>query len=131
VSRDRLRLRWKAREMELAEHAAALIGSDVRRTTQLNPELKALVWHENGAIAISYNRGFTTPAFFAIRAPEAVCEAADNLQTEVMHDLWTMWPMCPTHDVSLRPDPINAEATWNCRKFDHVVALIGSLGEPL
>jgi hypothetical protein len=83
--------------------------------------------NETGTVVVSWDGNYTTPVFNAMRAPEAICEVADNLRDHLVDDPGAAWPLCPTHDFGLYPDPVRGSATWFCRYGDHVVSTIGQL----
>lgn len=120
---------WKQREIELAEHAAALVIADLRRTTELNPniEVRSLDFDGLAVTAVTYDDNFKTPVLFSIRNPEATCEVADNLLDHIMMDLCSPWPTCPTHGGVVDPRPLNGEAVWFCPRGNHVLSAIGAL----
>ncbi|MFI6479068.1 hypothetical protein ACIBH1_14130 [Nonomuraea sp. NPDC050663] len=50
---------------------------------------------------------------------------ADAVQEAVMEASFTVWPLCPDHDLGLHAE----NGAWACRR-GHVVARIGHLGTP-
>jgi hypothetical protein len=117
---------WKQRELALAQHAVTLIRADLRRTTQLNPNIEVRTLDDD-VTAVTYNGNCQAPALFSIRDPEATCEVADNLRDHIVEDLWSPWPTCPKHGSVLDPRPVNAEAVWYCHAGSHAVSAIGEL----
>jgi hypothetical protein len=121
-----LRAAWRERGMQLITRAVDLVESDLRRTTTLTPLIEMCTL-DDGLIALTYNGGYQTPVLFSIRAPEAICEVADNLRDQVVDDLWTVWPTCPADALVLDPFPIDGQAVWRCRVGKHTVSKIGQL----
>ena len=114
VSTSILDAAWKQRALELAVHAVALITADLRRTTQLDPDIEVRSLDDD-VIAVTYNADYQAPGLFAIRDPEATCEVADNLRDHIVEDLWSPWPTCAVHGSVLNPQPGDGEAVWFCR----------------
>jgi hypothetical protein len=112
--------------LDLARTAVDLVRRDLHRTTDVRPLVEVRLDPELGLI-ISYNAGYTTPAFTAMQYPEATVEIADYLQGEIVGDLWTVWPVCPSHGSGLDPKISDGKAVWSCRAEAHVVAVIGGL----
>ena len=126
VSTSTLESAWKQRQLALAAQAVVLIIADLRRTTQLNPDI-AVRSLDDGVTAVTYNGNYQAPALLAIRNPEATCEVADNLRDHIVEDLWSPWPACAVHDSVLDPRPMDGDAVWFCRAGMHAVSLIGAL----
>ncbi len=126
VSTSTLDSAWKQRELELAAHAVVLITADLRRTTQLDPDI-AVRSLDDGITAVTYNGNYQAPALFAIRDPEATCEVADNLRDHIVEDLWSPWPTCAAHGSVLDPRPLDGDAVWYCRAGAPAATLIGAL----
>ncbi|UQX89247.1 hypothetical protein M6D93_04395 [Jatrophihabitans telluris] len=126
VSRDEVRRLYYERESELAHKAVALFVADVERTSTFNPSIN-IRRDEHGTLIVSYNGNYSTPATLAIRAPETICEVADNLRDHVVDDLSAAWPVCPTHGFGLDPRSVKGHAVWFCRHGDHSVSAIGQL----
>lgn len=112
--------------MNLVQEAVSLFKADVTHTLNLQPSIE-VYWHESGTLVVSWDGNYTTPAFHSMRAPEATCEVADNLQVHVVDDVGAAWPLCPTHGFGLHPHAISGSATWFCRYGDHQVSAIGQL----
>jgi hypothetical protein len=117
---------WRERELQLIAHAVDLVESDLRRTTTLSPSIEIRTLDDN-VVAVTYDGSYQTPVLFSIRAPEAVCEVAGNIRDQVVDDLWTVWPTCPTDGLGLDPVPISGQAVWRCRVGKHTVSKIGQL----
>ena len=114
VSRETLDEIGAANEVRLARDAVALFRADVEHTLGLNPPIT--MWrNEDRTLVIAYNGNYTVPVFFACRAPEAVCEVADNLRDHVVDHLSAAWPVCPLHDFGLDPRTVDGQAVWFCR----------------
>jgi hypothetical protein len=127
VSVEALRAAWAERERSLVAHAASLVEADLRRTTTLTPRIEVTTVTEDEIVAVTYNGSYQTPATFAIREPETICDVAGNLQDHIVHDLWTVWPTCPKDGGGLDPRPVDGRAVWHCRVGDHIVGAIGQL----
>jgi hypothetical protein len=126
VSPDELSEIWQAREFAMAREAVGLLAADIRATTQIaSPNID--VRREDGLLIISFDGNYQTPAMFSMRAPEAICEVAENLRDHVMEEVWTVWPACPEHDRGLSAQPVDGVASWVCPTSDHVLARIGDL----
>lgn len=126
VSVDELPDAWSARELTLAHEAAELVAADIRATTNISSP-NIVVRREGHLLIVSYNGNYQTPPMFSLRAPESICDAAENLRDHVMDEVWTVWPACPTHGRGLSARPIDNIASWVCPTEDHVVARIGHL----
>jgi hypothetical protein len=125
---DELSEAWSARELTLAREAADLVAADIRATTRISsPSIE--VRREDDLLIVSFNGNYQSPPMFWLRAPESICEVAENLRDHVMDEVWTVWPACPEHDRALSARPVDGVASWVCPTQDHVVARIGSLGE--
>src|SRR5450432_3100851 len=95
---DELEVALVARKMDLARQGIELLLADLRRTTDLRePNIELRV--DDGVIIASYNGSYTAPPLYSLRAPEAICEIAENLRDHVVEALWTVWPLCPAHQV--------------------------------
>jgi hypothetical protein len=126
ISREEVDRVGQELETALADRAVNLVSADIQRTTALTPDIA--VWrHEDGTLVVSYNGNYSEPAFTSMRAPEAICDVADNLLAHVMNDLWTVWPQCPTDEYGLDPRIVDGVATWCCRLDNDVVSPIGEL----
>jgi hypothetical protein len=126
LSVEELNAAWQERERSLVVRGAALVAADLRRTTALDPRIEVATV-DDGIVAVTYNESYQTPATFAIREPESICDVADNLRDHVVDDLWAVWPVCPKDGLGLDPRPINGRAVWHCRVGDHIVSEIGQL----
>lgn len=126
LSRDELLDAWRTREMKLAREAADLVVADVRATTNLSAP-KIEVRRDDDFLIVSFNGNYQSPPMFAMRAPESICEIAESLRDHVMDEVWTVWPVCPTHDRGLQARPVDGVAVWRCDAGDHTVAAIGRL----
>ncbi len=115
------------REMALAHRGVELFSADLHRTTSLTPDIAIWRREDDGTLVVSYNGNYSTPALMSIRAPEALCEVADNLRNHVVDDLWTVWPLCPNDGLGLDPRPVDRQAVWYCRVGNHVLSPIGKL----
>ena len=111
---------------DLARTAVDLVLHDLHTTTDARPVVEIRHDLEYGLI-VSYNGGYTTPAFTSMQNPEATVEIADYLQAEISEDIWTVWPTCPTHGRGLHAAASGGEAAWVCRADGHQVAVIGQL----
>jgi hypothetical protein len=98
----------------------------IHRRTPLRPAVVVDVWKEN-AIRISINGGSTTPSMFESERPKAFAEVADYFQEQLDQSGAGAWPVCDRHDLGLHAEVRDGVAVWWCRKFQHVVAPIGSL----
>jgi hypothetical protein len=110
----------------LARTAVDLVLHDLHATTDARPLIELRDDEEYGVI-VSYNGGYTTPAFDSMEHPEATCEIADYLQGEIVEDVWTVWPTCPSHHGGLHARSSEGGAYWYCRAENHQVAAIGQL----
>lgn len=126
VGADELQELLTADAMQLAEREAAVFLADVRRTTTLHPDV-TIFRDEFDSVAVAWNGNHTTPVFFALRAPEATVEIADNLRDHVVEYLWSAWPTCPEHGFGLYPRVEGPDALWWCRRHEHAVSAIGEL----
>jgi hypothetical protein len=126
VSAEELQAEGQRVQLELAEQAAALVLRDLHRTTKARPNVEIRHDHEYGLV-VSYNGGWTTPAMSALRNPEATTEIAGYLQGEIVEDVWTGWPTCPTHSNGLYAETVDGEAVWYCRYGKHPIAIVGHL----
>jgi hypothetical protein len=122
-----LRQAWIDRKMSLTGTGTELLRADLERTTNLRPVIDVWWSDETGTPVASYNGSYSTPPLFSIRAPEGICEVADNLRDHVMDDLWTVWPVCPDDGFGLDPRPVEGRASWYCRRGNHTVGPIGEL----
>jgi hypothetical protein len=127
VPHAELRTAWAEREMSLIVHAVELVKVDLSQTTDLSPVIVTLTLPD-GVIAVTYNGSYETPVVFAIRDPEATCEVADYLRNQIVEDLWTVWPTCPSDGLRLDPIAVDGRAVWQC-VGRHIVAEIGRLGD--
>jgi hypothetical protein len=127
ISMQALRQPWNERLMSLTRTGTKLFRADLERTTSLRPVIEVWWSDEIGTPVASYNGNYTTPPVFSIRAPEALCEVADNLRDHVMDDLGTVWPVCPDDGFALDPRPVDQSASWCCRRGVHTVGPIGEL----
>lgn len=126
VSADELSDAWSTRELTLARRAADLVAADIRATTNISSP-NIVVRRVGRLLIVSYDGNYRTPTMFSMRAPESICEVAENLRDHVMDEVWTAWPACPTHGRGLSARPIDNIASWVCPSGDHVVARIGHL----
>jgi hypothetical protein len=110
----------------LARTAVDLVLHDLHATTDARPLVEIRLDDEYGLI-ISYNGGYTTPAFSSMQNPEATVEIAAHLQGEIAEDVSTVWPVCPSHRCGLDAKASDGEAVWSCRADGHQVATIGEL----
>ena len=115
---------WAARQESLAREAVDLVAADIRATTTAAIDIDVR-WQDD-LLGVSFNGNYQTPAMFSISGPEAICEVAENLQDHVMDEVWTVWPVCPTHGRGLAPQPVDGTAAWVCPS-GHTVAAIGNL----
>jgi hypothetical protein len=127
VCADEVSKVWQAREFALAREAADLVAADIRATTEID-SCVIDVRREDELLIVSFKGNYQTPAMFSLRAPEAICEVAENLRDHVMGEVWTVWPACPEHARGLAAQPASGVASWVCPTGDHVVAKIGCLG---
>ena len=126
ISAEELRAEGRRVTTELAREAIALVLHDLHATTEARPNIELRHDDEYGLI-VTYNGGWTTPAMLSVQHPEATCEIADYLQGEIVEDIWTAWPTCPSHRNGLRAEPSGGDAFWYCRTAKHEVAAIGQL----
>lgn len=124
---DELSGLWSERELTLAREAVNLVAADIRATTILSPSIE--VRRKDDLLIVSFNGNYQSPPMLSMRAPESICEVAENLRDHVMDEVWTVWPACPTHGRGLSARPVAGLASWVCPTADHVVASIGSLGD--
>jgi hypothetical protein len=113
-------------QLDLVQRGVALFADDVLRTTTLTPQIEPRRL-DDGTLVVSYDGNHSGPALWSMRAPEAICEVADNLRDHVVEDAWTVWPVCPNHGVALDPRAIDGHAVWYCRTGSHTSAAIGHL----
>ena len=64
-------------QVALANEAVAVVLADLRRTTELRPQVEVDVWMES-SIRISIDGGFTAPSMWEVDQPEAFAEVADT-----------------------------------------------------
>lgn len=110
----------------LANEAVAAVLGDLHRTAPLRPRVVVDVWMEYG-IRISIDDGYTAPSMWEIEQPEAFAEVADYFQDQLGQTLGC-WPVCQEHDLGLHAEVHDGTAVWWCRRMQHSVARIGSLG---
>lgn len=55
----------------------------------------------------------------------ALAAVADNLQDAIMESTWTVWPVCPEHNLGAHARIRDGRAVWWCRGRGHVIAPIG------
>jgi hypothetical protein len=122
-----LRQEGNGRQLSLTRTGADLLRADLERTTGLRPVIEVWWSEEIGTPAAAFNGGYTTPALFSMRAPEAICEVVDNLRDHVVDELSAVWPVCPDDGLGLDPRPVDGRAMWYCRVGKHAVAPIGQL----
>ena len=127
VSLDALRQEGNDRHTLLTRTGAELFRSDLERTTSLRPMIEVWWSQEIGTPVASFNGSYSTPPLFGMRAPEAICEVADNLRDHVVDEMATVWPLCPDDGLGLDPRPVDGMAMWHCRVGDHAVSSIGQL----
>jgi hypothetical protein len=120
---DRIAGEWVDR---LAHEAVELFVADLRRPSWQNPTI-VIGLDEYGSLQITYNGNWSTPATIALRAPETICEIADNLRDHAVDVFQAAWPLCPTHGFGLYPQPVDEKAIWYCRYGSHAVSAIGQL----
>lgn len=126
ISVDEVASIWRGRQGELAREAVRLVAADVRATTTIAvPDID--VGMQDNLLIVSFNGNVQTPAMYSISAPEAICEVTENLRDHVMDEVWTVWPVCPTHGRGLKAQPVDGTASWVCPDSDHTVAAIGNL----
>jgi hypothetical protein len=126
ISVEALRVEADRLAMDLARTAVDLVLRDLHTTTDARPVVEIRHDVEYGLI-VSYNGGYTTRAFSSMQNPEATVEIADYLQGEIAEDVWTVWPICPTHGCGMNPVTSEVGAVWVCRADEHHVAAIGQL----
>jgi hypothetical protein len=103
---------------------------DVHRTTSLQPAVELEV-DDDGFLRIRYRNpsGAGGGGGLTERAdPSLLVEIADWIQEQVTEDVFTAWPVCPTHDMGLHALEEADRAVWWCAFGDHEVAPIGRLG---
>lgn len=127
ITREEVKLVGDQRHAELAHRAVALFQADLRRTTSLDPDIAIWRHDEIDTLVVFYDGNFSTPAISSLRAPEALCEVADNLRDHVVDDLWSVWPVCPADGLGLDPRVVEGQAVWYCRVRQHLVSPIGAL----
>jgi uncharacterized protein YoaH (UPF0181 family) len=91
VSEIELSTVWRAREFALAREAVDLVAADIRETKKIDSRVID-VRREDELLIVSFKGNYQTPAMFSLRAPEAICEVAENLRDHVMEEVWTVWP---------------------------------------
>jgi len=126
VSREVLRTEGERVAIQLATQAVELVLHDLRVTTIARPTITVLS-DETGALIVTYDGSHSTPVMMSMRHPEATCEIAAYLQSEIAEDLWTAWPACRAHGSGLHPMHADGDAFWYCRAGNHQVAAIGGL----
>lgn len=107
------------------ENVQVVLG-DVERTTGLHASVTVDTYMNS--VRISYGSSYTTPSVLAASNPDALAETADYLQSHVVEDIWSAWPLCPIHDKGLYAEVRAGVAVWWCRFAAHRVAAVGSLG---
>jgi hypothetical protein len=115
-----------AYQMELANDASVTVLDDVHRTTALRP---VIVVEDNDGfgVRISVNGGYTAPSMWELDRPQAFAEVADYIQGELASELGC-WPVCERHNLGLHAEVRDGIAVWWCRRMQHSVAPVGSLG---
>lgn len=121
---------WRERALALTRTGVELFRADLERTSGVRPVIDVWWSDELNTPVAEYYSNYTTPPLISIRAPEAICEVADNLRDHAVEDLWRGWPECPYDGRALHPQPVDGRAVWYCRTGDHVVAPIGELPAP-
>ena len=116
-----------ADQVDLAKENVGLVVGDVRRTTDLRPEVAVDTYRS--AVRIAW-RGSTTPSVRAASNPEALVETADYLKEQVVEEEgWSPWPVCPIHEIGgVQPRVRDGAAVWWCSLGDHLLAEVGKLG---
>lgn len=126
ISAEELDLEATEVAMQLARDAVERFLRDLHATTDERPLIEIRQDDEYGVI-VSYDGEYTTPAFLAMRDPEATCELADYLQTEVHRAIGRTWPTCHEHGAGLHAATDGVQAIWSCHARGHQVAIIGEL----
>ena len=80
-------------------------------------------------IRISIDDGYTAPSMWAVERAEAFAEVADYFQEQLDQSGAGAWPVCERHDLGLHAEVHDGMAVWWCRRFQHAVAPVGSLGD--
>jgi hypothetical protein len=112
--------------LELTNLAARAVLADLHRTTSLKPDVVVDEWMDSG-IRIAIDESYTAPSVWEIGEPELLAEVADYFQEQLDQTLGC-WPTCPRHDDGLHAEVRDGRAVWWCRRLEHSVAPIGSLG---
>jgi len=101
---------------------------DVEAATTLRPSVAVEV-HDEISVRIVIDDGYTAPSMWSLDRPEAFAEVADYFQEQLDQTEAGAWPVCDRHDLGLHAEVHDGVAVWWCRKFQHSVAPVGSLGE--
>jgi hypothetical protein len=117
-----------AYQLALAEEAVAAALHDLQHATSLRPSV-SVEDHDGSGVRIRLNGGYTAPSMWALDRPEAFAEVADYFQEQLDQSGAGAWPTCDRHDLGLHAEVRDGVAVWWCRKFQHPVATVGSLGE--
>lgn len=125
LSPDDLRANWIDRQRALCCQAVALFGADVRATTSLDPPPFESRTEADG-IRLAYWGSFATIPVISITAAEVAREVCDFMQGEVVESCTPGGRPARTTRLA-HAKLVEGQAVWYCRKFGHVLALVGNL----
>lgn len=127
VSENELRRLWLVRQVDLARTAVALVGADLRATTEKPPPPFDFQAEADAGIRLAYWGQYASSTVMGITAAAVTAEVADFIQEQVMEDLNAAWPTCPQHNFGLYVRSDTNPADWFCRRYGHSAGAIGDL----
>lgn len=123
---------FRARQVEVATEAVSAVGADLQRTTSEHPKLAVELDQWRG-VRVTVDGGYSGSPIWHIEPAAVLVQVADDIQDQmlgvVVHGAWRYWPECGQHDAGLHAELQEGRAVWRCRLGDHVLALIGQLGQ--
>lgn len=70
---------------------------------------------------------------FALHGAQSIAEIAvdilDQVQDDVIDELWGAWPVCPGHQHPMSPTVVEDMAMWTCPAETDIAVPIGHLGD--
>jgi len=115
-----------AYQLALAKVAVAAALHDLQISSSLRP-LATVEDHDGSGVRICIDGGYIAPSMWALDKPEAFAEVAGYFQEQFDQSGAGAWPVCDRHDLGLHAEVRDGVAVCWCRKFQHSVAVVGSL----
>ncbi len=138
VLADRYEPGFDAEPARLAalEEALETVQADMEAAGLPGPvRLVIADWAPPRAAFVEFCGGYGSTSGIAPQAGtspvSALIAVADDAQDAIMEVLWTVWPVCPAHQLGAHPHEHDASVVWWCNSHGgHVIARIGQLRNP-